>query len=300
MVKAAEFVGDVERGVLGGEIPGSGGSGSAQGVEIFEGEDGLIEDKAELAGSFVRDGFECEGLSRRGEFLFKTGDGVVGDATGDDELEITKVGGDVKGEPMGSDAPGDMDADGRDLSFALVNLGLRFGTWLGRGWVEAAPDAGEAGNSSGGDAPGGAQADEGFFHFANEIDGAHAAPTGVFEGAQVEDGVADELSRAMVGDIATAIDLVQGYAAGGEEGIGGEDIGAFGVAAQGEDGRVFEEKQHILKATGYDVRGDLGLEAEGFVVVDAAEIEDLNHGYLDCRDGGREPRMARLQLSVRA
>jgi hypothetical protein len=45
----------------------------------------------------------------------------------------------------------------------------------------------------------------------------------------------------MIGDIAAAIDLVEGDAASGEQLVGSQDVGAVCVAAEGEDGGVFEE-----------------------------------------------------------
>ena len=56
-VKATEFAGDLERGVVGWEIPFRFGVG-AEGVERIDGEDLLREDVAELGGGQVRDSLE--------------------------------------------------------------------------------------------------------------------------------------------------------------------------------------------------------------------------------------------------
>ena len=149
------------------------------------------------------------------------------------------------------------------------------------GWGRT-PDAGEAADAAGGDAVEGAEADEGFFHEADEVDGAEAGGTaGVAEAAEVEDGIADELAGAVIGDVAATVDFVEGDAAAGEELVGGQDVGAIGVAAEGEDGRVLEEQQDVFDAALEAEVDQLRLEAEGFVVGDAAEIEVLNHAL--CR-----------------
>jgi hypothetical protein len=94
--------------------------------------------------------------------------------------------------------------------------------------------------------------------------------------AEVEDGVADELAGAVIGDVATAVDLVDFDAALGEELVGREDIGAAGVAAEGEDRRVFEEEERVADGSRFACGYDLGLDAEAFGVGDAAELEEVD------------------------
>jgi len=97
------------------------------------------------------------------------------------------------------------------------------------------------------------------------------------EAAEIEDGVADELAGAVVGDVPAAVDFVKGDTAAQEELIGGEDVGAAGVAAEGENRGVFEEEEGVLDVTGQAQGRDLCLNAEGFVVGNAAEVEVLDH-----------------------
>ena len=84
----------------------------------------------------------------------------------------------------------------------------------------------------------------------------------------------------MVGDVAAAIDFVDGDAALGQQFIGGENVGAVGVAAQGEHRRMLEQQQHIVDAALVAQADDLSLQAQRFVVVHAPEIEVLNHRSL--------------------
>ena len=153
----------------------------AEGGEVFNGENLLMEDKAELAGGLIGEVFQAgqsmDGRCRRGftgeNFVFKTGDWAVGDAAGVDEGEVAEVSGQVEGEAVGGDATGDVNADGADLAFAFRSCGRQpFGQINRLG--KATPDAGEAADAAGRDAIEGAEADKGFFHEANEVDGAEA------------------------------------------------------------------------------------------------------------------------------
>ena len=80
----------------------------------------------------------------------------------------------------------------------------------------------------------------------------------------------------MIGDVAAAIDLVEFHAALGEERVGGEDVGAVGVATESENGRVLEEQKcvgdEVLLAGG----DDLLLDREGFCVWNAAEMNEID------------------------
>ena len=81
----------------------------------------------------------------------------------------------------------------------------------------------------------------------------------------------------MVGDVAAAVDLVKGDAAAGQQFIGGEDVGAAGVAAKGEHGGMFEEEKNVFDTAIETESGDLSLKAKCLVVGDATEIEILDH-----------------------
>ena len=216
---------------------------------------------------FARDAVGGLGEGRRRSarrFQFQRRYRPVGDAAGDDPVEVAQVGGDVQGEAVRGDALGDVDADGGDL--LLANAAAR-----------QCPDAGEFADALGRDAEVAAGADEGLFHQADEVDGTEVRAT--FAGkvaAQVEDGVADELAGAVVGDVAAAVDLVELDAAAGEQFVGGEDVGAGGVAAEGENGRMLEQKERVADGAGLARGDDLGLDAQAFGVGDAAELEEMD------------------------
>jgi len=56
------------------------------------------------------------------------------------------------------------------------------------------------------------------------------------------------LAGTVVRNIAAAVDFVNGYPFAGQHVIGGENIGAAGVAAQREHRRMFEQQQRVVDA----------------------------------------------------
>jgi hypothetical protein len=154
-----------------------------------------------------------------------------------------------------------------------------------RGAGRRTPYAGKTADAASGNAVDSANADESFFHEADKVDGAQTvAAVGVAEAAEVKDGVADELAGTVVGDVAAAVDVVEGDTTAREQFIGGQDVGAIGVAAKGENGGVLEEEEDVFNTALEAEVDQLGLEAKAFVVGDAAEIEVLNHGCFDSND----------------
>ena len=91
------------------------------------------------------------------------------------------------------------------------------------------PDTGHGGDALGFNGVLGADAHEELFEAADILDD----PEFGFEGAQIEDGVGDELSGAVKGDIAAAIDLVDLDPAGGEQLAGGDNVGLGGRCGPG-------------------------------------------------------------------
>ena len=76
----------------------------------------------------------------------------------------------------------------------------------------------------------------------------------------------------MVGDVAAAINLVEGDAAAGQHFVGGKNIGSSGVTAQRKHGRVLKQEQHIADAPLLAQGDEFLLQAQGLGVVHAAEI----------------------------
>ena len=189
------------------------------------------------------------------EDFFEGGGFAVGDAAWNDEVEITKVGGDVEGEAMGGDPAADVDADGRKLFFGDVAGRMN-------------PDPGFAGDPIGGDAEIGGGADHGFF------EGADIPVNVAADKIEIENGVADELAGAMIGDVAAAIGFAKLDIFLAQDILGGEKILLAGVAAKGEDVRMFAEEEDVVDGTGF-ARGDNTLlKSVGIGPGEKAEVAD--------------------------
>jgi len=177
---------------------------------------------------------------------------AIADAAGDDEAEVVQVGIDVEGEAVGAPPAANADTHGADLFFAN-------------------PDACAAFDAVAFDTVRGEGADDGFFHEAH-----------VFMQAQVLDGnegIKDELAGAVKGDLAAAISLMDGNAAGAEYGFGGDYFLRGAASANGNGGGVLGDEDE-----GTEIASDLRLlevvlKFGGFGVVDAAKVSDLNGGH---------------------
>src|SRR5712671_5040114 len=78
-------------------------------------------------------------------------------------------------------------------------------------------------------------------------------------------------------DIATAIALEHLNTASSELFGRNEHVGSLGVASQSNDGRVFEQKQHIAYLSRLAQFDQPLLQAQPFAVVKYAELGDRNH-----------------------
>jgi hypothetical protein len=165
-----------------------------------------------------------------GEEFFERGGLAIGDAAGNDKIEVAEVGGDVVSEAVRGDPAADVNADGGEFLFAGAVLH---------------PDAGFAGNAIGGHTEIGAGADHGLFEGAN-------IPADVaFDVAEVKDGIADDLAGAVIGDVSAAIGGVEFDALLTEDVFGGEEIGAAGIAAESDDVRMFAEEKDVVDGGGF-------------------------------------------------
>jgi hypothetical protein len=171
------------------------------------------------------------------------------------------------------------------------------------------PDAGETGDAFGGDGEVGAGADENFFEAADESDDAEgfegrvcdspgrtnaSAPTrkrlaradastslragfcvrSYTKAAEIEDGVADDLAGAVESDVAAAVAFEELNAALGEEFARGDNVNSFRIAAEADDGRVFEQEQDVADSFFLAQGDELLLQAKAGRVVNGAELND--------------------------
>ncbi len=217
---------------------------------------------------------------KQARFHFGQGDGTVeeffersgfafSDAAGDDEIEVTEIGGNVIGKAVRSDPAADVHADGGELFFR------------GRG---GNPDAGLAGDAIGGDAEISRGADHDFFESAN-------VPMNVLPDARkIEDGIADDLARTVVSDVSAAIGSVEFDAFLAEHIFGGEKIFAFAVAAESDDVGMLAEEKNVIDGAGFASGDDALLQGVGVGEGDETEVDDeerIHSVYclrITCRD----------------
>ena len=134
------------------------------------------------------------------DFVLQAGDGSVANSTRHNQVEVTKVGRHIQSKSMRSNTARDMNSDSS-------NLLLRDRPSRQR------PDASALRNSLGDNAIACTSANEHLFQLANIV---HRAKTRR-EAAQIDDRIADKLSRAVIGHVSAAVDLVDFDSATSEE-----------------------------------------------------------------------------------
>jgi hypothetical protein len=118
-----------------------------------------------------------------------------------------------------------------------------------------------------------ASADQHLFEKADVIHWAEVRAS--FSGklaTEVEDGISDELTRAVVGDVSTAIDFVQFHSAFCEKVIAGKDVGAMGIAAERQHRRMLQQEQRVADKILLPCCDDPLLDGYGFGIGNATEM----------------------------
>jgi hypothetical protein len=134
----------------------------------------------------------------------------------------------------------------------------------------AGPDAGEALYALTDNAEVGTAADQDFFQSTDEL---YSADAGL-KGAQVKDGIADQLPRAVEGDVAAAVALEQPHALLRQQFSRGQQVLAPGVAAQGDDWGMFQQKHDISTPARLAHFHQRLLQAQAGSVVNGTELDD--------------------------
>lgn len=161
----------------------------------------------------------------------EAGDASTGEAAGNDEVEVVEVGGDIESQAVHGDPAPDAHPDGADFFAGVIFAGAQWG---------GGPDTGGARFAVGVDSEGSAGLDGGFFEKSDVVVESQA------EEVEVEDGVDDELSRAVVGDVAAAIGVEKFDAQSLQEFRWRAQVAAGGGPARdGDDGWVmFDQENH--------------------------------------------------------
>ena len=78
-------------------------------------------------------------------------------------------------------------------------------------------------------------------------------------------------------NIAAAIALEDLDAAGSKHLSRSEHVSSFGIASEGDDGRMFQQQQHVADLASLAQIDQLPLQAQPFAIVKHAELDDRNH-----------------------
>src|SRR5215469_7355453 len=162
---------------------------------------------------------------------------------------------------MRTDPAADVHADGGKFFFGNAAGGFN-------------PNAGFAGDAIGRDTELGRSAHHGFFKSAD-------VPVNVATDAvEIQNGIADDLTGTMIGDVAATIRFAEFDAFLAEDVLGGQEIFPVGAASEGDHVGMFAEKKDVIDAAGFARRHEAFLKREGSVPTvnsDIANEERLRH-----------------------
>src|SRR5882762_9326600 len=100
------------------------------------------------------------------------------------------------------------------------------------------------------------------------------------EAPQIKYRIPHQLPRSVKSNIAASVALEDFNAAGGELFGRSEHVGSLGIASKGDDGRVFEQQQHVANLPRLAQFDEPLLQAQTFAVVEDTELDDRNHVLL--------------------
>src|ERR1700722_3247415 len=174
----------------------------------------------------------CHLLERRRRLeihlCFDAGDTAVADTTGHNQCEVVQIGTYVEGKAVGGD------------SAAHVNP-YRGNLLLRDSAPGDGPDAGTPRRALGEDAIIRAGANQHLFQPTQVLHDAQRRG----ESPQIENRITHQLSRAVIGDVSSAVGFKQWDAAPCEQLTAGNHVLRMGIAAQGEHWRMFDQQEHV-------------------------------------------------------
>jgi hypothetical protein len=230
-------------------------------VQGFEPENLTRKDSPKVAGDGMCDFLQRQQLA---QFFCNRCHWLGCDAAGDDQTEIIQIGIHVKCKAMRSDPTRNVHANGCDLGLFPAFFMLRI-----------CPHAGETGNSLRRNAESGASANQNFFEFSHIFNCTQSLAAGLVrrKSPQIEDGIANQLSRAMKRNIPSAIRFKDLNAALGEELGRRENVFLFGITTESNHRRVLKQQENIANAPIFAQIDKLLLQPQGGRVIKRAELE---------------------------
>lgn len=178
-------------------------------------------------------------------------DTSVRNAARNDQIEVLQIGRDVEREPVARHPSRDPDADRRQL-------------------LASDPDAGQAVDTAGVDAVVGSGANQ------DLLDVADVSVDVLSIGFQIDNRITDDLSRAVVGDVAAATGFVHLDAARREKVGISEDVRSTAVAANAErqDVRVLDEQELVVNCSRLALVDERALQRQRLGVRDTPQATD--------------------------
>jgi hypothetical protein len=192
-----------------------------------------------------------------------------------------------------------VDSDGSDLGLRVcVVAGLRpaIGPEARHHTSRFCPHAGKPGQPLSRNAEIAASADQHFLQPSNLINRAKrlaslwGADTPVREStgtqitikrsqvrSEIKDRIPDQLSRPVKCNVPAAVALEHLDVTGRQRIRRSEHVSSFGIAPKSDDGRMFQQQQHIWDLAGLAQINQLPLQPKSFAIINLTELDDRNH-----------------------
>ena len=155
---------------------------------------------------------------------------LPGDAARNDQIKVSQIGGHIVREAVRSDPAAQVHAKRRELFFA--GGVIHPNSVVGRDAASSHAEIGRGANH----------------HFFELLDvPAHVAAML----REIQDGIADDLAGAVIGDVAAAIARMEGDVHLREQAFAGTQVFAFAIAAESDHVRMLAEQQDIGNRAGF-------------------------------------------------
>jgi hypothetical protein len=203
-------------------------------------------------------------LTGRVGFEFETGNLTIRNAARNDPLKVSQVRHYVEREAVRGYSLRNVDTDCGDF-------------FLGNASPRERPDTGKFADPLCHHAKVTAGTDERLFEEANIVNWAEVWAFFSREVApEIDDGVSDELTWAGVGDVASAVDLMQFNSALRQHFITDQNIRAMRIAAECKYRRMFQQKQGVADKVLLPGSNYLLLDGHGLCVWDSTEMKEID------------------------
>src|SRR5437588_7781219 len=138
------------------------------------------------------------------------------------------------------------------------------------------PNSGESGNAPAGNGHVATSADKRLFHAPHKLDRPQCLAGRILESAQVEYGIAHQLSWPVVGHITAAVALRQLYASLCQRFCREQHVAQLGISTQSYDRKMFQQQQRVGDAALFAQLYQLLLKRLSRPIFNPPELKDLD------------------------